>query len=142
MSIDPLKIALPVIEKSGAAMIGSIDEDGYPNVKAMLPPREHDGLKAFYFTTNTSSLRVKQFKKNPKASLYFYDGGSFLGVMLKGKMEVLLDQPAKDRIWRKGDTMYYPKGIDDPEYTIFRLIPLTINGYRQLSFFSISPEEL
>jgi general stress protein 26 len=97
-----------------------VDEEGYPNTKAMLPPREHDGLKEFYFTTNTSSMRVKQYIKNPKASIYFFDPMSFLGVMLKGKMEVLNDQPTKERIWRKGDTMYYSKGVTDPDYCVLK----------------------
>ena len=133
MSIDPLKTALSVIEKSGAALIGSVDAEGYPNVKAMLPPREHDGAKAFYFSTNTSSLRVKQYLKNPKASVYFYDAGSFLGVMLKGKMEVMMDQPAKDRIWRKGDTMYYPKGVTDPDYCVLKFTAESGRIYKDFS---------
>ena len=132
-AIDPKKTALSVIEKSGAAIIGSVDAEGYPNIKAMLPPREHDGLKVFYFTTNTSSLRVKQFKQNPKASLYFYDGGSFLGVMLIGKMEALTDQSAKDRIWRKGDTMYYAKGVTDPDYCVLKFTAESGRLYKDFS---------
>lgn len=55
--------------------------------------RKIKGLKEFYFSTNTSSLRVKQFLSNPNASIYFYRG-----VMLVGKMEVLTDQKTKDMI--------------------------------------------
>ena len=131
--LDPVKTALSVIEKSGASILGSIDTDGYPNVKAMLAPREHDGVKLFYFTTNTSSLRVKQYAKNPKASVYFYDSGSFLGVMLKGKMEVMTDQPTKDRIWRKGDTMYYPKGVTDPDYCVLKFTAESGRLYKDFS---------
>ena len=65
-------------------------------------------------------MRVKQYIKNPKASIYFFDPMSFLGVMLKGKMEVLQDQPTKERIWRKGDTMYYAKGVTDPDYCVLK----------------------
>ena len=41
------------------AFIGSVDEEGFPCIKAMLAPRERDGA-TFYFTTNTSSMRVAQ----------------------------------------------------------------------------------
>ena len=120
MSKDLIKIALSVIEKSGKTIIGSIDEDGYPNLKAMLKPREMEGVKTFYFTTNTSSMRVKQYRKSPKASIYFYDTRFFRGVMLKGKMEVLEDQQSKNKIWRDGDEMYYSKGKTDPDYCVLK----------------------
>ena len=78
-----------LVSRAPNALIGSVDEEGYPNVKAMLPPRKREGLERIYFSTNTSSRRVTQFRENPKASLYFYDPNSFQGVMLKGEMEVV-----------------------------------------------------
>lgn len=122
MSRDVLKIATRLVEKSSKAIIGSIDDEGYPNIKAMLSPREHKGIKEFYFSTNTSSLRVSQFLKNPKASVYFYDGRFFRGLMLKGKMEVLHDKEVKERIWREGDTLYYKQGVTDPDYCVLRFV--------------------
>jgi general stress protein 26 len=115
---DIIKTALSVIESSSNTIIGSVDEDGYPNMKAMLRPREHDGVKKFYFTTNTSSIRADQYRKNPKASIYFYSARFFKGLMLKGTMQVLEDQETKDRIWRDGDDMYYSKGVNDPDYCV------------------------
>lgn len=41
-----------LIDKVGVAIISSVDEDGFPNTKAMLPPRKREGIKQFYFTTN------------------------------------------------------------------------------------------
>ena len=46
------------IRKQKVAFICSIDEEGFPNVKAMLKPRKIDGVQRFYFSTNTSSMRV------------------------------------------------------------------------------------
>ena len=40
--------------------------------------------------------------------------------MLKGTMEVLEDSESKEMIWREGDTMYYPKGVTDPDYCVLR----------------------
>lgn len=45
----------------------------------MLNPRERIGIKEFYFTTNTSSNKVKFLKKNSKASIYFLDKRFFRG---------------------------------------------------------------
>lgn len=110
------------IRKQKVAFICSVDEAGYPNVKAMLKPRKIDGLHRFYFSTNTSSMRVKQYLNDPKACIYFYHKGliRYTGVMLKGTMEVLTDQKTKDMIWHKGDTMFYKGGVTDPDYCVLR----------------------
>lgn len=109
-----------LIERSGNALIGSMDDDGFPNVKAMFKPRVREGIRVFYFTTNTSSRRVQQFLKNPKACVYFYDKRFYRGAMLRGKMEVLHDEEYKKLIWRDGDEMYYPQGVTDPDYCVLR----------------------
>ena len=44
----------------------------------------------------------------------------YTGVMLVGKMEVLTKQEIKDAIWRRGDTMFYKKGVTDPDYCVLR----------------------
>lgn len=118
-----------LIDKQGVAYISSVDEDGFPNTKAMLPPRKREGIHTFYFSTNTSSMRVNQYKNNPKACIYFSDKRFFRGVMLKGTMEVLEDNVSKELIWEEGDTMYYSKGVTDPDYCVLRFIASTGRYY-------------
>ena len=101
-------------------MISSVDEEGFPCTKAMLSPRVREGIKVFYFTTNTFSLRVAHYKANPKASIYFCDAEGFKGMMLRGTMEVLTDAKSKEMIWRDGDTEYYPGGVTDPNYCVLK----------------------
>ena len=81
--MDNSKIAA-FIRKQKIAFICSVDEEGYPNVKAMLKPRKTDGLHQFYFSTNTSSMRVRQYMENPNAYIYFYHKGliRYTGVQL------------------------------------------------------------
>jgi general stress protein 26 len=107
-----------LIDKQGVSFVASVDKDGFPNMKAMLPPRKREGIRRFWFSTNTSSMRVAQYRENPNASIYFYDKRFFRGVMLKGSMEVLTDAESKEMIWRDGDTMYYPGGVTDPDYCV------------------------
>ena len=110
------------IKKQKVSFVTSIDNDNFPNVKAMLKPRKIVGLKEFYFSTNTSSMRVAQYKNNPNASIYFYHKGLFKykGVMLIGKMEVLTDQESKNMIWKKFDTIFYKQGVTDPDYCVLK----------------------
>ena len=109
-----------LIDKQSVAFISSIDNEGFPNTKAMLPPRKREGIKSIYFSTNTSSMRVSQYRENTKASVYFCDKRFFRGVMLKGTMEILEDMESKEMIWREGDTMYYPLGVTDPDYCVLK----------------------
>lgn len=136
---DPQSTIGNLIDKQKTAFLGSVDEDGFPNMKAMLAPRIREGIKTFYFTTNTSSKRVAQFKENPKASLYFCDKRFFRGVLLLGTAEVLEDDASKELIWQEGDTMYYPLGVHDPDYCVLRV---TVHKGRYYSNFKSEDFEI
>ncbi|MBO4353343.1 MAG: pyridoxamine 5'-phosphate oxidase family protein [Clostridia bacterium] len=109
------------ISKRKTAFIGSVNENGHPIIRAMLAPRkiENDEI---YFTTNTSSKKVGQFTLNKNACVYFYKRGIFRyqGVCLVGEMEVCVDQPTKDAVWRPGDKMFYKQGVTDPDYCVLK----------------------
>lgn len=117
---DSAKTIGNIVDKQTVAFLGSIDQEGFPNIKAMLQPRNRGGIRTFYFTTNTSSMRVAQFKENNRACVYFCDRRFFKGVMLKGTIEVLTDPASKEMIWMPGDTMYYKEGVTDPDYCVLR----------------------
>ena len=107
--------------KQKTAFIGSVDEEGFPNIKAVFVPRKIEG-RCFYFSCNTSAMRTGQYQKNPKASLYFYNRGRFRyeGIMLIGTMEVLQDPQIKEELLEKGDTVYYKQGVMDPDYCVLK----------------------
>lgn len=109
-----------LIDKQSVCYLGSIDKQGFPNVKAMHSPRSREGIRVFYFSTNTSSLRVSQFRSNPKASAYFVYRRFFRGVILLGTVEVLEDAEFKEMLWQAGDSKYYTEGVTDPNYCVLR----------------------
>lgn len=109
-----------IIDKAGTSFIFYVDNDGFPITKAMLKPRERNGIKEIWFSTNTSSNKVKCFKGNNKASVYFVDKRFFRGVSLVGTVEVLETFEAKERIWQEGDEMYYKEGVTDPDYCVLK----------------------
>ena len=130
------------IGKQAVSFVCSVDDDGFPNVKAMLKPRKRNGLKEFWFSTNTSSMRVRQYRENPRASIYFCHKGliRYEGVMLKGTMEVLTDQATKDMIWRKGDSVFYKKGVTDPDYCVLKFTAESGRYYKDLKTESFTVE--
>ena len=109
-----------MLDKQKVVYLSAVDADGFPQTKAMLAPRVREGIRVLYLTTNTSSQHVAQLRANPKACLYVCDTRFFRGVTLRGTVEVLEDAASKEILWRLGDTMYYTKGVTDPDYCVLR----------------------
>ncbi len=123
------------------AYVGSINGEGFPQIKAMFAA-EHYKLGTQLFSTNTSSKRAEQFMNNSKACVYYCDKENFIGVLFTGSIEVCTDHDTKASIWHEGDEMYYPKGVDDEDYCVFRFTAETVNYYHGLSTVTFSINEL
>lgn len=117
---NPTETIGKLIDHASTCYIAYIDNDGFPVTKAMLKPRERNGIGEIWFSTNTSSNKVACFRKCSKASVYFVDRRFFRGASLVGTMEVIEDASEKERIWRDGDEMFYPKGITDPDFCVLK----------------------
>lgn len=57
MMKDAEKTIGNLIDKTKLIIISYIDADGFPISKAMLAPREREGIKVFWFSTNTSQIK-------------------------------------------------------------------------------------
>lgn len=99
--------------------VSSVDENGYPNTKAMLS-LQRDGLSVYYFSTNLSSERARQFALNPRACIYYCDEHAYHGLMLIGTMEVCTDAYHRELLWREGFERYYQKGVTDDDYCVYK----------------------
>ena len=129
-------------ENSPIAYLASVNEDGYPQIKAMMV-LEHASVKVHYFSTNTSSRRVGQFLKNPKASVYYCEtGGGFRGALFTGTVEVCTDHNTKALLWDDNSWKYYPKGIDDEDYCVYKFTAETVNYYHGLKNTTLSIEDI
>ncbi len=127
--MDKTKI-FKFISKQKMAFIASVNEYGFPVIRAMLAPCKIDGNE-IYFTTNTSSNKVKQYLANKKACVYFYKRGTFKyqGVSITGEMQVCTDQETKSKIWRFWDKLFYKQGETDPDYCVLKFKGKTAEYY-------------
>ena len=121
------------IRQRKVAILSSVDEKGFPVMRAMLKPRKIDG-NMLWFSTNTSSNKVAELINNPKACVYFFRKGLFhyKGILLRGTMEVLTDRESKDMIWRRGDTLFYKGGVSDPDYCVLKFTASDAKWYCDL----------
>ena len=114
------KKEIPRLRKeSQIAYIASMDDQGFPVMRGMLV-LETGGLHVQYFSTNTSSRKVRQFNNYPKASVYYVDNDRYMSVLFKGKIEVVRDEESRKLLWKEGFERYYKEGIDDPDYSVLK----------------------
>ena len=144
--VEEAKIsALKLISESKAAYLTTIDSDGFPITRAMFNLRNKEQFPEFseffqnqediftiYISTNTSSTKVEHLKNNPLLCVYFCDADNFQGFMLGGSVEFIDDIKLKKNIWLDWWTKYYPKGIEDSDYTLLRLTPKNARYYYKL----------
>lgn len=128
-------------EQSKIAYLASVNEEGYPQMKAMMVFESND-IRVHYFSTNTSSKRVGQFSNNPKASVYYCDNERFKAALFTGTVEVCTDYDTKASLWRDGCEIYYPKGVDDEDYCVYKFTAETVNYYHGLKNKTFSIEEI
>ncbi len=131
-------------EKSKVAYIGSVNKSGAPQIKAMLVFEDEDKrpIKTHYFSTNYSSKRVKQFIANPKACVYYVNDKDYAGALFTGNIEVCTDRETKAMLWRDGCEIYYPDGVDDDDYCVYKFTAETVNYYHGLSNRTFSIDEI
>jgi general stress protein 26 len=128
---DAIQKAQALANAAQIAMLGTNGDDGYPNIKAMIK-MENEGLKTIWFSTNTSSKRIGQLERDPKACVYFVDFENWMGLMLVGKVEILQDPNSRERLWREAYERYYPQGVNDPDYSVLRFTAEWGNYYHAL----------
>jgi len=144
MDKDVIKKGIELIKKADAAYLTTIDSYGFPLTRAMFNlknsmqfPKLVDFMAKYddlilFFTTNTSSTKIKQIMNNPKVSVYYCDTEIYHGLMCQGEIEIVKDKSIKDAIWLDEWKMYYPDGKDSEDYTILRLEPSYVKRYFNL----------
>jgi general stress protein 26 len=150
-----MKRSLDLMDKADAAYLTTIDANGFPETRAMLNLRnwnKYPGLKGFfgrnnadftnYFTTNSSSPKIRRIEANPKACCYYSRPDEWRGLMIAGNLEVVTDEAITEAIWQDNWTMYYPGGPEDPDYVVLRLVPAFLQGYHQFEQYHVDLGEL
>jgi general stress protein 26 len=141
-----LNLGIQLMEESEIVCLSTNSSEGYPETRAMLNlrnPQRYPGLVEFFasrkddfatfFTTNTSSRKLRQLTVNPKVSVYFSHPATWRGLMLAGDMEIIDDAAVKGALWQPGWEIYYPGGALDPDYAVLMLNPKYAAYYGQLS---------
>lgn len=134
MNIKDVVKVIQEAESAQLATFGKDETEGFPEIRALLNlanPKKYPKLKdqaicvdqeklTIYFTTNTSSRKVKQIRENHNVCLYFCLPKKFKGISATGTIEEVTDMRIKEDFWHKTWLMYYHKGAHDPDYTLLK----------------------
>jgi general stress protein 26 len=129
---DQREAALSLLERCNICYLGSNGPDGIPRVKAMLNTKV-EGMTRIWLITNTGSKRVAQLRNDPRACLYFTDEANYQGLALYGTIILHFDHETRSMMWKPGYEMYYPLGVDDPDYAVLEFIATSGNYYHGLA---------
>lgn len=146
------KASIGLMERADCASLTTIGADGYPHTRALFNlrnktafPRQaallgkHNDELRVYFSTNTSSTKVREITSNPRVAVYYCDPQHIHGLMLRGDMAIVEETAVKDALWNDGWERYYPKGRSDPDYCVLSLRPSLAIGWHRGAPFSFDP---
>ena len=98
----------------------------------------NEGLRRFWFCSNTSARRTEILRQDARSCLYAYEFApaaqpiACRGVSLSGTVELSWDDDLRRSFWQDFMTMYYPKGPLDPEFVVLQFTAVRGNYYEGL----------
>ncbi len=147
-----------LLEKVDVVYLSTVDVNGFPHTRLMSNLRykkQHPNLVGMfeqhkedfliYMATSSSSVKMQHIRANPKVSVYLgvYTEvpTDFQSVMLGEEIEEVSDQQLKKQLWQAGREMFWQGGVDDPEYTVLRLMPAFAKGAYKAAPFEFKLNE-
>lgn len=135
------EMCLNLLDTAWPAYLTTVNEEG-PQIRPLFSLRnkkwfpklipffdQHREDFMILFTTNTSSTKVADIRARPAAAVYYCNPDDWKGVMFGGEIEIVDDLELKKDLWQEGWERYYPKGYDDPDHTVLRLVPTVAKGW-------------
>lgn len=82
-----------------APVIGSVDEQGAPQLRVMILRDACRDTRTLRFNTDARSQKISQMRANGKASVLIYDVAAKVQLRLSGTAEVVIDSDIADMAW-------------------------------------------
>ncbi len=107
-----------LVERSGVALLMTLDDRGAPVGRPMLPLLL-DRDPHLYFLTHQRSRKVAEISARPDVALAITASDSY--VLISGRADVLHDAALLDKLWHPTYRAWFPEGKDDRDTTILRI---------------------
>ncbi len=142
---DLYDLAYAQQNKPALVMMGTIDENGFPQIRVMSnlcnPAHAASGLAGkndftAYAITRVDTDKLKHLAKNPNMSMYYQSGGQ--GLLLMGKGEVVTDRATRHAVWDDAFKRMGYADADDPALVFLRFTPTHGKFYHQREQHNLS----
>lgn len=121
--------AKQVMAKCAFPALATVDENGCPQIRAMMPVAVDDDFTVYYITSRMSA-KCRQVAAKPCASTLWTDVvepmRDWRSVLVKGKASVTDDKALREKFWMEELKFAFPEGADDPNYVIMIVKPTEI----------------
>lgn len=119
---EPKKKIVEFVKTYNYSNLITIDENGIPKGRMMenLPLKED---LVFWFATGAQSNKLKEIKKNSKASVFVYRPADHSSVSALGKAEIVTDDAIRKQYWKEKWSAYWKTGPTDPAYVLIKIVP-------------------
>lgn len=114
---DLIRKAEALLAECSAVTIASVNSDGFPRPVPM-SKGDTEGCRTVWMATGTDSVKVSDFRQNPKAGLCYDKDGS--SVCLRGFVEIIDDDRVLKEKWQDWYINHFPGGPADPNYVLLR----------------------
>jgi general stress protein 26 len=126
MNQDAKSRAKEIMGKSPFPAFATVDENGCPQIRAMMPCTVDDDLTTYYITSRQSA-KCRQLAANPYCSTLWSEViepmKDWRSVLVKGKAVISDDKALRDKFWMEQLKFVFPAGADDPNYVILVIKP-------------------
>lgn len=106
-----------MLQRCEVVVLTSVNPEGYPRPVPMSKIKS-EGYSMVWMSTGTDSLKTKDFLRNPKAGVCYFENGN--SVALTGEIEIVSDEAVKKEMWQDWFIEHFPGGPADPNYAVLK----------------------
>jgi general stress protein 26 len=122
------QLALAVIAADPFPMLASVDAD-QPRVRPVSPVRTDEFM--VYVASMRSSGKTGELDHNPRVELCYLTKDHDQ-VRITGFAEPVFDRELREEIWNSNSLLRaYLKSADNPEFMLYRIVPLRVRYMRE-----------
>jgi general stress protein 26 len=117
-----LRAAREVMQKARYCALITLGGDGQPQAR-IVDPLGPDGDMTVWIGTNAKTRKVAQLRKDPRATLLFFDASAPAYVTLIGTAVASPDPAEKAKHWKAEWAPFYKGEHRDPDFVLLRVTP-------------------
>lgn len=117
--------AQDIITQAQYATFVTIGDHGQPNAR-IVDPGAPEGDLSVWIVTKRNSRKAAQLRKNPRATLLYYDSEHMSYASLVGTTSFVSDPAEMEKYWQEKWTKFFPDGAKGADIVLVRFVPKSV----------------